>query len=393
MTLPLIISLCLLVLIAYAFDITSKHTKIPTVIFLLILGWLMKYLVDFFNFKIVDLNPLLPIFGTLGLILIVLEGGLELEINKDKKQTIQKSALSAFVPLLVLSMIFGVLINYFTGADFMKSVVNAIPFCVISSAIAIPSVQNLGAEKKEIVIYESSLSDIFGVILFNFFMANEIIGINSFLHFFMQLFIILIISLVASIGLAYFIKKIDNHVKMIPIMVMVFLIYAIAKEFHLPALVFILIFGLFLNNLDELKSFVFIQKLEPKILDLEVFRFTKLVAEAAFLIRTIFFILFGYTIKTEALLDQETLPYAIGIIMIVLIIRFVQLKISKNEVYPLLFVAPRGLITIMLFISIPLSRKISFVNESLMIQVIVISILVMMLGLIFAKNKKQIPLG
>ncbi len=389
MTLPLIMTLCILVLIAYAFDVTSKHTKVPTVIFLLILGWLMKYLVDIFNLEIIDLNPLLPIFGTLGLILIVLEGGLELEINKDKKRTIQKSALSAFVPVLLLSLIFGGLISYFTGASFMKSMVNAIPFCIISSAIAIPSVQNLSAKNKEIVIYESSLSDIFGVILFNFFMAHEVIGIDSFISFFMQLFIILVISLVASVGLAYFIKKIDNHVKMIPIMVMVFLIYAIAKEFHLPALVFILIFGLFLNNLEELKSFVFIQKLEPKILDLEVHRFAKIVAEAAFLIRTIFFILFGYTIKTQNLLNQETIPYAVGVIVIILLVRFIQLKLTKAEVFPLLFVAPRGLITIMLFISIPLSRKISFVDESLMIQIIILSIIVMMLGMIFSKKQQR----
>ena len=60
------------------------------------------------------------------------------------------------------------------------------------------------------------------------------------------------------------------------------------------------------------------------------------------------------------------------------------------EFTPLLFVAPRGLITIMLFLSIPLAKKIDFINNSLIIQVIILSAVLMMLGLMF--NKKETKL-
>ncbi|MEO8234168.1 MAG: cation:proton antiporter [Flavobacterium sp.] len=386
MTITLIISLCILVLIAYAFDLSSKHTKIPTVIILLIMGYSIQYALNFFAFEIPDLNPLLPILGTIGLILIVLEAGLDLELNKDKKHIITNSFLSAFFPLLFLLLVFGFCINYFTNQNAMSSLLNAIPFCIISSAIAIPSVQNLSAEKKEFVVYESSMSDVIGVILFNFFLSNDTIGFSSIITFIAEIILMLTISLVASIGLAFLIKKIDHHVKFIPIMVMIILIYYISKIYHLPALIFIIIFGLFLNNLDELKHFSFINKLQPKRLNLEVQRFSKLVAEAAFLIRTIFFVLFGYTITTETLLNRETMPFAIAIIALIIFIRFIQLKIAKTKLSPLLFIAPRGLITIMLFLSIPLSKKTNFINNSLIIQVIILSAIVMMLGLMFNKS-------
>ena len=42
---------------------------------------------------------------------------------------------------------------------------------------------------------------------------------------------------------------------------------------------------------------------------------------------------------------------------------------------PLLFVAPRGLITILLFIGIPEALKIHLVNKALIIQVIVLTAL------------------
>jgi Kef-type K+ transport system membrane component KefB len=384
----LIIIICLLILIAYAFDINSKHTKVPTVIVLIAIGWGLNNLVDFFKIEVINLNPILPIIGTIGLILIVLEGSLELEINKKKKKIISISVLSAIISLLILFFIFAFIINAVTGETMMKCFINAIPFCIISSAIAIPSAQNISASKKEFVIYESSISDIFGVILFNFFLANEIIKLNSFINFFWQLLLILAVSFISSMMLAYFIKKIKNHVKLIPIMVMVILIYAVAKELHLPSLLFILIFGLFLNNLDEIKHISIINKLEPKLLNLEVHRFSKLSAEAAFLVRTIFFILFGYTIDNPTLINQETIPLAIGAVILILILRYIQLKIAKMEIFPLLFLAPRGLITVMLFLSIPMAKEIKLINQSLIIQVIVLGAFVMMFGLMFTKQKE-----
>ena len=385
----LIIVLCLLILIAYAFDLSSKHTKIPTVIILLIMGYSINQAVVFFEVKMPNLDSLLPILGTVGLILIVLEAGLDLELNKKKKKLITSSFFSALIPLLVLLLIFGFVINYYTGQDLMTSLLNAVPFCIISSAIAIPSVQNLANAKKEFVVYESSMSDIFGVILFNFFIRNDAIDFGSFVTFFTQILIILVISLVSSLGLAFLIKKIDHHVKFIPIIVMIILIYFIAKIYHLPALVFILIFGLFLNNLDELTRFNFVKKLQPEKLNLEVREFAKLIGEVSFLVRTIFFLLFGYTITADVLLNSETVPFAFGAVAIIVLVRIIQLKVLKIEFSPLLFVAPRGLVTIMLFLSIPFAKSFDFINSSLVIQVIILSAVIMMVGLLFSKNKAE----
>ena len=104
--------------------------------------------------------------------------------------------------------------------------------------------------------------------------------------------------------------------------------------------------------LDELKGFKFIKKLNPEKLNIEVLEFSKLIAEVAFLVRTIFFILFGYTITSKVLLNSETVPFAFGIIALIILARIIQLKILKMELSPLLFIAPRGLVTIMLFLSI-----------------------------------------
>jgi len=102
LTIPFIIIVCTL-LLAYLFDITSAKTKIPSVIMLLLLGWMVSLSVAAFGVTLPNLNPVLPIFGTLGLILIVLEGSLELEINKSKLPLIGKTSLMALKPILLLS--------------------------------------------------------------------------------------------------------------------------------------------------------------------------------------------------------------------------------------------------------------------------------------------------
>jgi len=57
----------------------------------------------------------------------------------------------------------------------------------------------------------------------------------------------------------------------------------------------------------------------------------------------------------------------------------------KLPVVPLLFIAPRGLITILLFLSIPLGEGIALVNRSMLIQVIILSALAMMFGMMTVK--------
>jgi len=336
--------------------------------------------------NIPDLSSLLPILGTVGLILIVLEGALELEFNNSKIVLIKKSFVIALLPIMAISFLLAFLFMQSGGASFKISLLNAIPFSVISSSIAIPSVRNQSTATKEFVIYESSFSDIIGILFFNFIAYNATINAASFGYFGLEILIMAIISFAATVGLSLLLSKIDHPIKFAPIIILIILVYEISKIYNLPALLFILLLGLFLGNLDELKRFKWIERLRPDELNIEIHKFRELITEATFLVRTVFFILFGYLMKTAEILNTETLKWAVIILVCIFIIRAVLLKIFKLDLSPLLFVAPRGLINILLFLSIIPEKNISFVNRSLMIQVIFLAAIVMMIGLITAKK-------
>ena len=388
MTTSIIIAICSLLLMAYAFDISAAKTKIPSVILLLVLGYGVKQISTFLFIPIPDLNSILPILGTLGLILIVLEGSLELEFRRSKLRFIGKTSLMALLQMLSISFGLAYAFYYFGDMSYKTALINAIPLAIISSAIAIPSAKNLLKNQKEYITYESSLSDIFGVIFFNFMTQNDQIDGLSFGHFAIELLIMVIVSALSTLALAFLLSRVKHHVKFTPIILMVILIYAISKTFHLPALIFILIFGIVLGNIDELKNFKFIEKLKPDLLNKEVHKFKEISTEIAFLVRSLFFLLMGFLIQTSELLNPDTMVWAVNISVGILIIRFLFLKGFKMDLSPLLFIAPRGLITILLFLSIPATHSIYLANNSLMIQVIILSALLMMLGMMGYKKKE-----
>ncbi|MEO6670621.1 MAG: hypothetical protein ABIN36_14145 [Ferruginibacter sp.] len=390
MTAAIIITICILLLIAYIFDLTSARTKIPSVILLLFLGWSVRQLSKLFSIPIPDLTALLPGLGTIGLILIVLEGSLELEFDKSKIPLIRKSFILAFLPIFGLSFLLAGLFTYFNGYPFKDALLNAIPFAVISSAIAIPSVKAEHTETKEFIIYESSFSDILGILFFNFIAFNQTITGLSFAWFGLNLLIMAAISFVAILGLSLLLGKIDHHIKFAPIVLLLILIYEATKIYNLPALLFILLFGLFLGNLDALKRFRFIAKLKPDELDHEVHKFKELIIEGTFLVKAVFFLLFGYLMKTSEILNRETGVWSLVIVAAIFILRAALLKLFRIPLKPILFIAPRGLITILLFLSIIPEKSISIVNKSLIIQVIILSAVMMMIGLMLPNKNRSL---
>ena len=113
-----------------------------------------------------------------------------------------------------------------------------------------------------------------------------------------------------------------------------------------------MLFGLFIGNMDELRRFTWIDKFKPDELKKEVHKFKEIIVEFAFLIRVLFFLLFGFSIETADILNTESLGWALIIVITIIVIRAIALKLFKLPIQPLLFIAPRGLITILLFLSI-----------------------------------------
>ena len=121
----------------------------------------------------------------------------------------------------------------------------------------------------------------------------------------------------------------------------------------------------------------------------EVELFTVLTIEGTFLIRSLFFLIFGYLLDTQELLNPTTAIWAVAMLGAFILVRAIQLAVSRIPITPLLYVAPRGLITILLFLYITPENSIVIANKSLIVQVIVLSVLVMTFGMMFGPDGNE----
>lgn len=380
MTGSLLILLCVLLLVAYVFDISASKTRVPAVILLLALGWGLRQVTDGLGLDVPEMAGSLPILGTVGLILIVLEGSLELEVSRDNARAVGRAALMAVLPLAVMVALLTWVFHAVAGAPVLVAITQAVPFAVISSAIAIPTAKNFPDAERAFITYESSLSDIIGVMVFNFVALNEEFGWGTFGYFGLELLIILAASFVGTLVLAFLLSRIHHHVKFAPIVILTILIYAVAKHYHLPGLLVIMAFGMFLSNSSLLKEVRWLRGLRLDTLDREVDRLKDLVVEGAFLVRSVFFLVFGFQIETAALLEVETWLWSLGICAGIVVVRWVFLKLLRIRTVPLLFIAPRGLVTVLLYLSIPAGRALPLIGTSMVTQVVLLSSLLMMAG-------------
>lgn len=379
----------ILIILSYAYSALSYRTKIPSVLMLLATGVGARLIFDELGYELPESKQVVEFFGIVGLILIVLEGALDLRLRREKLWTILRSFFSAMVILVVSSLSIALGLQLFLeDISFYTCLVNAIPFAVISSAIAIPSVGQMTEQKKEFIIYESIFSDILGILFFNAVVNNPSFEFQSAAWMVGDFFIIIILSVVVSALIIIFIDKTTMNIKFFLLIAVMVMLYSFGKMVHLSSLLMILFFGLILNNLDlfarkRLRRYLNLHKLQDGIE-----RFKMVTNESAFLIRTIFFFIFGFTLHLKKMFDPWIIVTGVIIVGIIYFLRFLFLKfLAHRNVIPELYVAPRGLITILLFYSIPPELSLGIISEGVLFFVIMISSIIMMFGLMGFKEK------
>jgi NhaP-type Na+/H+ or K+/H+ antiporter len=386
----IIIEASAIVILSFWFNGISKKTNIPSVLMLIVLGIILQYVLKYFVPQALDFSGGLEILGIVGLIMIVLEAALELELKKEKIVPILKSMAIALLGLAGSAYIAALILNGFiTGMTMQSAWLYATPLSILSSAIIIPSVSGLSSAKKEFHIYESTFSDIMGIMLFYYLLGGlNPIGDNGVAGFAGNLLLTVVIGLVASYAIILIFQQIKSQAKLFLLIAVLLLLYAIGKKFHLSSLIIILIFGLVIANIrlffpGKMAVFIEEKKLAQIYHELHI-----ITLETAFVVRTFFFVVFGLSIAITSLFSLNVAMVSLLILASIYVIRFVLLKVFfGNDIRPQLFVAPRGLITVLLFYAIPPEAQVANFESGILLFVIIATSLVMTWAMIRDKKK------
>ncbi len=381
----IIISFSLLVIFSYGFNVITKYTKIPAVILLMATGVMLSYGLDMLEIRLPKLLDPLRVIGVVGLMMIVLEGALDLKLKRDKWKVILTSFVTALIILGLTTVGIAAVIQYFVVCPFRNALIYAIPLSVVSSAIVIPSVNDLLPQKKEYMIYESTFSDILGIMLFDFIIYEPKAGIS----YEWAVTSNILISLFASILLSYIMvlvfQKVTTKLKIFLFLAVLSLLFSIGKYLHFSALMIILIFGLVLYN-HKVFFRGFLQRwINDDAVHIIRDDFRLITEETSFLIRTFFFVIFGMTMELESLIRPQVIVVGFMTLVVIYLVRFFNLKVfAKSNLFPEISIAPRGLVTILLFIRIPEKYFIADFDNGILVFTIIATSLIMMFGLIIS---------
>lgn len=394
-TYTVLFAVCGLVILSYCFTVLNRLTKIPSVLLLLGTGMLLRYLSDTIGFTFAIPQTVVEFLGTIGLIMIVLEAGLDLEITKDRLPLIRRSFFSALVIFLVSAVaIAGILYWWVPNTPLVNCLVYAIPLSIVSSAVVLPSVHHLGHEKKEFLIYEASFSDIIGIMVFNFFTAGHETGFREIIWFGSSIVVATVLSVLVCFGLMWLLIKNKINVKFFLSFAVLIVIYVGGKMMHLPALITVLMFGLVLNNWELIRWKPLKKYFSDESVDAEVGALKSITAESSFLIRTFFFVLFGFGIDLAFFHNMQVLALGALIVAALFGLRFVYLRlVHKYDLLPELFYIPRGLITVLLFYKIPDWQRIEAFDEGVLFFVILATGLILMLGATLYRDRPVEMIG
>ena len=396
---PFIIGASIVILLSFLFSEIAKKTNIPAVLMLITLGVFVQYLFKYIGISDINFFPILEVLGIVGLIMIVLEAALELELKKEKIGVIFKSLFIALLGLIGAVFVSAFILYFLIGdISWLQSLLYATPISILSSAIIIPIVGNLTESKKEFHIYESTFSDILGIMLFYFLLGvlkyntplenGEFAEGSPTVDFLVSLSVTVIVSIVSSYILLALFQKIKTGAKLFLLISILLLLYSLGKMYHLSPLIIILVFGLVASN-NKLFFRGFLKRLINKEQFHEMEQGLRIVtAETAFVVRTFFFVIFGASILLSSLLSPKVIYVSIFLLASIYAVRWLFLyPFYGKDLTPQIWIAPRGLITVLLFYAIPAEYATDRFDSGILLFIIIATGLIMTYGMI--KNARD----
>lgn len=347
--------------------ITSKifeRTKFPDVVILMFAGMLLGPVL-----KIVPVtgavSALAPYIGTLALIIILFDGGLNLNLFKVLTSLAKSSGFTLTV--FILNVVFlGILMKLIFGWTYLEGLLLGTVLGGTSSAIVIPLASRLSMseDSKIMLSLESVLNDSLCIIAA--LALIEIISLGTvdlrntagaLASAFSSASVIAIVFAIFWIGILnrLYVKQVEYSLTL----AVAFILYSVVELVKGNGAIAIFIFALLLGNFSELAKRLRIKgefALNTSLRDFQV--------EVSFFVRTFFFIFTGLMFNIDAL-NSTTLTMAWIIFMALLIARILGVKalvMNDKNFAPfeksIISMMPRGLVAAVLA-SMPLAAGIA----------------------------------
>ncbi len=349
------------ILIGFFANLLFRLTKIPSVLLLIAIGVALGPITGWVTSS--SLITIAPFFGTMALLIILFQGGLELDIES----VVKEAPRAAFLALMAFILSF-ISIAIFAFFVLHMSLLNALLIAGIlganSPAICIPIISGLTVRKeiKAILKLESALGDVLLIVTVLLILDFQTTGRQSaFGMLFSFILSFAVAFLISSVAGALWSRLIGWMGKE-PLAYMltlgiVFLLYFAVEELHGSAALAVLMFGMMLENMRVVADHVGRRVRRFFGIDIRADQFAlhefmkNITDELSFLVRTFFFVYLGLLLDFSRINLYLALS-GVGVVALLVVSRWVTIRsinrgksLTEAESRVVLAMLPRGLAT------------------------------------------------
>ena len=358
----IIISLSVLFFLGHVLNWFFVKTKIPDLLILIIIGFILGPSVTGLIQPEVHLGQAGSVLAIITLIIILYEGGLHLSSRDLMESSVSALGLScisffsisAVTTLVLLPILSSPLLALLVGVGIGST----------SSAIVIPMVKPLAIDKKTktVLSLESAFTDVLAIIIFLGLLNQMTLENSSGREFFISLSStpIMSIGLGAGAGILWAFLHRKTYISKLSFAgeAGALLTYGVLEFLSLNGAIGVLALGFTLANINLLPPFLK-NRLDEKPISAEEL---SLLGAVTFLLRTFFFLYLGLLIQIQSL---ASLGWAMGLTALIFITRYVCVKLmfrsktfSRMSAITSVVMGPRGLACAVLA-TLPLQRGIA----------------------------------
>lgn len=327
-----------------------EKTKFPDILFLMLLGVLLGP-----AFGIVDsssssiIRQLSEFVGTLALIILLFDGGINLNIFRVVRDLGKASVFTILVFILSTTVI-ALTMQWLLGWTFLQGLLLGTAVGGSSSAIVISILSKTSAsnDTKTILTLESAMTDalcVIGALMLTGILLSNTVSVSSVGSQLASAFSVAFVSgLLFAIGWTFILKNFTGKpFGYLLTLAVLFILYALTESVGGRGAIAVLIFGIVLSSMQQIAALMKFEgdfKLEDKMRQFQV--------EVSFFVRTFFFVYLGLII-TFADITFNLILVSIALIIGLIIARAAGIKLmgsvftDKRSNFLIITMLPRGL--------------------------------------------------
>jgi potassium/hydrogen antiporter len=385
-----------LLMLAFLANRVFRVTRVPDVLVLMALGLLLGPVLGLVNPS--HLSSTTSVLGTLAIILVLFEGGLELDLRRTLRH-FPGSLLLALLAYGFSIALVALIVHKGLGMPLTTSLaVGAVLGCT-SSTVVLPVLQQLGAREpvKVTLMLEASWGDVLAVLTVGLLLGVGSQGGPVARHVLQGLLTQVGVAVVFACAAGILWSRLlpvlsDARFWQVMTFSIVLVLYAGTEALGASGLIAVLAFGLTLANFPGIDPRL--RAVEEELISLQSQEsLLSFHSELAFLVRTFFFVMIGAIIDLRSFRGHTLL--ITGMLGALFLARWLALQLSRlafhdveaKERELMLWIMPRGLITVVLALQVVAARtEVSFLSALAFAVILVTNLMVVVGSLRASRN-------